>query len=233
MNQLKKRGLTLCMAAALFVLPVSSSWAGSPFETAEIRMTWEYWNGGSPGQGGSLIVATDTVDVVGNDAFDPDVVSFHTSPGTNYELWDVDFWEDEIKLTYTSIYVQDSFHQYMYLTPVGFHFEDQLGQLPAITGVWVDDTYAPFGLDPLLVTFDEDNIWLSLEGSMCHYGSMGSMPDCGNPASPTGYDNQIVLIVETVPEPGATALLASGIVGLMMLSRRAQALDVRKRVRRV
>ncbi|MEE3327666.1 MAG: hypothetical protein VX252_10045 [Myxococcota bacterium] len=220
MNQLKKPDLYICMAVAVFLLAVSPAWADSPFETAEIRVTWEYWNGGSPGQGGALIVATDTVDVVGDDAVDPDLISFHTSPGTEYELWDIDFWEDEIQLTYTSIYVQDSFHQYMYLTPVGIHFEDHLDQLPDITQVWLDDGFAPYGLDPLLLTFDADNIWLSLEGSMCHFGSMGSMPDCLNPASPTGFDNEIVLIVETVPEPGMTSLLISGVVGLVVLARR-------------
>ena len=195
------------------------AWADSPFESAEIRITWEYWSGGSPGEGGSLIVATDTFDVVADDGIDPDVLSFHSSPGTDYELWDIDFWEDEIALTYKSIYVQDAFHQYMYLTPVGFHFEDHLDELPAMTDVWLDDTFAPYGLGPLSITFDEDNIWLSLEGSMCHFGSMGSMPDCINPASPTGYDNEIVLIVETVPEPGMSLLLVSGVLGLMVISR--------------
>ena len=219
MNRAKNRTRYVFMAMSIFLFVAVPAWAESPFESAEIRVTWEYWNGGSPGQGGSLIVATDTLDVVGDDAVDPDVVGFHTSPGTDYELWDIDFWEDEISLTYTSIEVQDSFHQYMYLTPVGIHFEDHLDQLPEITGVWLDDSFAPFGLDPTSLTFDGDNIWLSLEGSMCHFGSMGSMPDCGNPASPTGYDNEIVLIVETVPEPGMVSLLLSGPTGVALISR--------------
>ena len=225
MNEWKNPTLYFCVVASLFLLAVSPSWAGSPFETAEIRVTWEYWNGGSPGQGGSLIVATDTLDVLGDDTVDPDAIGFHTSSGTAYELWDIDFWEDEIRLTYTSVYVQDAFHQYMYLTPVGIHFEDTLGQLPEITQVWLDDSFAPYGLDPALLTFDENNIWLSLEGSMCHFGSMGSMPDCANPASPTGYDNEIVLIVETVPEPGMSSLLLSGLVGVVLISRRRRGIE--------
>ena len=217
----KNRGRIYSASFALLVLlGAPMALADSPFESAEIRVTWEYWSGGSPGEGGSLIVATDTFDVVGDDEVDPDVLSFHSSPGTDYELWDIDFWEDEIVLTYESVYVQDAFHQYMYLTPVGIHFEDHLDQLPAMTEVSLDASFAPYGLGPLSVTFDEDNIWLSLEGSMCHFGSMGSMPNCVNPMSPTGYDNEVVLIVETVPEPGMSVLLVSGGLGLVGLSRR-------------
>ena len=80
MNRAKNRTRYVFMAMSIFLFVAVPAWAESPFESAEIRVTWEYWNGGSPGQGGSLIVATDTLDVVGDDAVDPDVVGFHTSP---------------------------------------------------------------------------------------------------------------------------------------------------------
>ncbi len=193
------------------------------FDGVEITTTWEYWNGSSPGEGGTLVAVTDTDVVVADDITDPDVPDFHSSTGTDYELWDVDFWENEILLTYTSIYVQDSNHQYMYLSPVGFHFEDASDELPEITGVTVDSSFAPFGFNPAKVTFGENDIWIDLKGSMCHFGSMGSMPDCGNPSSPTGYDNEIIVTVTTVPEPASGIALPAGMAGLWLLSRRRRA----------
>ena len=207
--------------------------AQAGFDGVEMTTTWEYWNGASPGNGGSLVAVTDLEAVVADDIIDPDVPDFHSSTGTDYELWDVDFWQDEILLTYTSIYVQDASHQYMYLSPVGFHFEDVSDELSEIIGVTVDGTFAPFGFDPALVSFDENNVWVSLEGSMCHFGSMGSMPDCGNPLSPTGYDNEIVVIVTTVPEPGTGIVLPVAMAGLGFLSRRRRARHGGRSMRRL
>ncbi len=140
-------------------------------------------------------------------------------------MWhpDIDFWEDEIHLCYESIKAGDADHQYMYLSPVGFHFEDTEDELSEILDVHVDTSIAPFGFDPGLVAFDEDNIWVDLAGSMCHFGSMGSMPSCTNPASPTGFDNEIVLIV-TLPEPSAATALPAGAGILWCFGRRRRSL---------
>ncbi len=207
-------GRCACLAASLLL--ADGAIADSAFDGSEITTHWEYWSGGSPGAGGTYLATTDTVAVVASDLVEPDLTDFHASPGNDFELWDVDFWEDEIRLTYTSIAVWDYDHQYMYLSPVGFHFQDEADELGPIQDVQVDVSFAPFGFDPALVSFDEDDIWVDLAGSMCHFGSMGSMPSCTNPASPTGFDNEIVLIV-TVPEPDGTLALAIGglFVGLL------------------
>ena len=192
----------------------------SPFQGEEVTTTWEYWTGASPGAGGSHLITTDTSVFTADDVLDPDLIDFHTSTGTAYELWDIDFWQDEIRLTYTSATANQLHYEYMYLSPVGLHFQDTSGQWPTITNVSVDTSIAPFGFNPANVTFDDDNIWVDLGGSMCHLISMGSMPACQNPLSPTGYDNEIVLIVETVPEPRLGASLFSGILGLLGIARR-------------
>ena len=209
------------LAALALMLLAGPAAAASPFDAKDVTVTWEYWTGASPGDGGTYLATTDTALVAASDAVTPDLPDFHSSTGTDFELWDVDFWQDEIRLSYTSIYVQDHDHQYMYLSPVGIHFEDVAGVLGDIENVQVDTAIAPFGFDPGLVTWDANNIWVDLAGSMCHFGSMGSMPSCTNPASPTGYDNEIVLIV-TVPEPGASGALAAGLAGLALLHRRRQ-----------
>ncbi|MDE0884985.1 MAG: hypothetical protein OSB70_05585 [Myxococcota bacterium] len=192
----------------------------SPFQGEEVTATWEYWTGASPGAGGTDLFTSDTVVFTAEDSVDPDWAGFHTSTGTLYELWDIDFWEDEIRLTFTSAAANQLHYEYMYFSPVGFHFEDTSGQWPAITNVTVDTHIAPFGFNPANVTFDDDNIWVDLAGSMCHLASMGSMPACQNPLSLTGYDNEVVLIVETVPEPGLGVSLFFGVLGLLGFSRR-------------
>jgi hypothetical protein len=207
------------LAFLAFCAFAAAAAAASPFDGKDVTVTWEYWSGGSPGAGGSHVATTDTVVVEGDDVVDPDLPDFHGSTGNDFELWDVDFWQDEIRLGYTSIHVQDFDHQYMYLSPVGFHFEDVADTIGDIQDVQVDASIAPFGFDPALVTFDANNIWVDLAGSMCHFGSMGSMPSCTNPASPTGYDNEIALIV-TVPEPGLAPSLSAGLGLLFVLHRR-------------
>lgn len=222
MMTLKKKsseGLLVLLTMGILFLGMGAQ-ADSPFEGAEVSVTWEYWNGGSPGEGGSLIVATDTEEVIASDQVTPDIPTFHSSTGNDIELWAIDFWEDEISLTYISAYSDQLTHQYMYLIPVGIHFEDRWDQIPEIINVSLDDEFAPFGMNSDSVSFDENNIWLSLEGSMCHSESMGSMPSCVNPVSPTGHDNQVILLVETVPEPERVTLLLSGVIGLYSLSQR-------------
>ena len=214
-------GLVIAMAGS--TLPATRVHASSPFDGRDMKVSWEYWSGQSPGAGGTFVASTDAAMVRASDAVSPDLPDFHSSTGNTFELWDVDFDASEIRLVYTSIYVQDHDHQYMYLSPVGFHLEDVNGVLGPIEGVAVDATFAPFGFDPSLVTFDDDHIWVDLQGSMCHYGSMGSMPSCNNPGSPTGYDNEIVLSV-TVPEPGGVAAWAAGLGGRAALARRRRSM---------
>lgn len=208
-------GMTTCVALAL----VLAGSASANFDGSDITTTWEMWNGASPGAGGSLLAVTDTANVTASDSAIPDITDFHDSTGTTNELWDVDFLGDTITLTYTSIYVQDSDHQYMYMMPVGFHFSDLTDNLPPIVGVSVDDSFAPLNFDPLKVAFGNDDIWVNLQGSMCHIEGM-PMPACDNASSPTGYDNRIVLTVSTVPEPGTAILLLLGLGGLGFASRR-------------
>lgn len=209
--------VTLCIAVSACAAGGAS--AESSFHGEDITVSWEYWNSNSPGAGGSLVATTDSAVVAASDAVDPDLPDFHSSTGTDFELWDVDFFEDEIRFEYTSIYSQDDDHQYMYLSAVGLHFEDTADVLGDIQDVQVDATFAPYGFDPELVSWDANNIWVDLQGSMCHFGSMGSMPSCTNPASPTGFDNEIVLIV-ALPEPSPASTLPFGGVLLWLLERR-------------
>jgi hypothetical protein len=64
----------------------------------------------------------------------------------------------------------------MYTSTKGFHFQDSEGILSDIIDVKVMDTqFAPFGFDPSLISFDKDNIYVNLNGSMCHIAGMASM----------------------------------------------------------
>ena len=196
----------------LVVAPAYGSFDGS-----SVTAQWEMWSGSSPGAGGSLLAVIDTEAVVASDLTSPDISDFNDTSGTTNELWDIDFQGNTLTLTYTSIEYQDFDHQYMYMMPVGFHFS--LSGAPALTDVTVDTTYAPHGFDPLKVDFTGTELWVNLQGSMCHYpemggGMMGGMPSCENGASPTGYDNQIVLTVSTVPEPSTAILFGMGLSGL-------------------
>jgi len=217
-NERTTYGIIGIAAIAALSLLVAGS-ASANFHGTDITTTWELWNGASPGDGGSLLAVTDTATVTASDSVIPDISDFHDSTGTTNELWDVEFLGNTISLTYTSIYVQDADHQYMYMMPVGFHFSDLTDNLPQITGVTVDDSFAPLNFDPLKVAFGNDDIWVNLQGSMCHVEGM-PMPACDNASSPTGYDNRIVLTVSTVPEPGTATLLLLGLGGLGFASRR-------------
>jgi hypothetical protein len=199
----------LCAGLAL----VAAGNAHAIFDGSSVTTTFELWSGASPGAGGSLLATTDQVTVVASDATVPDLVDFHNSTGNDHELWDIDFDGDQITLIYTSIYSWDMAHQYMYMDPRGFHFADLANALPDITGVAVDDSYAPLNFSAAKVSFGTDDIWVSLQQTMCHFEGM-PMPDCRNASSPTGYDNKIVLQVSTVPEPGTALLLLGGLAGL-------------------
>jgi hypothetical protein len=205
----------LLEAAVLLVVAGS---AHATFDGRGVTTTFELWSGATPGDGGSLLAVTDTQTVTASDATSPDIVGFHDSTGNDRELWDIDFDGSSITLTYTSIYAWDMEHQYMYMDPRGFHFEDLADDLPGIAGISVDDSFAPMNFGASKVTFGENDIWVSLQGTMCHYTGM-PMPECTNAASPTGYDNTIVLDVSFVPEPGTAVLLMLGLTGLGYASR--------------
>ncbi len=213
-----KRASDAVLTIATILALAAAGSASASFDGKDVTATWEMWTAASPGNGGTLLSATDTSSITASDSASPDISDFHDSTGTTFELWDIDFVGNTISLTYTSIYVQDDDHQYMYMMPVGFHFSDLTNNLPQITGISVDDSYAPMGFDPLKVSFDDDDIWVNLQGSMCHIPGM-PMAACDNLASPTGYDNRIVLTVSTVPEPGTATLLLLGLTGLGVAGR--------------
>lgn len=172
------------------------------FEGRSVNVKWEVWDDSSPLQGGSLVGQLDEENVVASDEVNPDIKDFHDARNS-FELWDIDLTGETITLTYTSRYVGDFDHQYMYVKPVGFHFEDVEDNLPDIVNVTVDENYAPFGFRKELVSFDANNVYVDLNGSMCHIDGMASMPDCFNADSPTKYDNLIKLNIEFDGQTGS------------------------------
>jgi len=178
----------------------SSAYAGT-FDNKDVNITWEIWggsqvNGRTPlSDGGTLLSVFNEVDVLASNQNTPDVEGFHNQRpvGGIDLLWSFDFYDQVIELRYETI--KDA-HDFMLMSNQGFHFEDTEDNLPDIVGVTVDAAYAPFGFESKYVTFDANNIYVNLYGSMCHYSAMGSMPTCINPNSPTGYDNTIKLNVQ-------------------------------------
>lgn len=163
------------------------------FDGHTINVKFERWGTDDPT---TLLDITNNMDVLVTNATNPDIKDFYVfKESVDTYDWDIDFNQNRIELTYTSIYVQDFDHQYMYTSARGFHFQDIEGHLPPIIGVTIDDRFAPFGFNAELVTFDADNIYVNLRGSMCHVAGMASMPQCDSENS-TGYDNQIKLVVE-------------------------------------
>ncbi len=189
-KKMKIKSITYGLISSLLIF--SSNNVLASFDGSQMNVRWEIWDKVNPGNGGEVLAVTDEIDVVASDSITPDIKDFHNSRGT-FELWDVDFTTQGIDLTYTSISVRDFDHQYMYMSSMGFHFEDTENNLPDIISVTVADGLTPFGFNPSLVTFDANNIYVDLTGSMCHVDGMASMPSCTNNASPTGYDNQIKL----------------------------------------
>ncbi|MDQ7091592.1 MAG: hypothetical protein Q9M50_13315 [Methylococcales bacterium] len=186
------KAMTYGVISSLLIL--SSANVSASFDGTQMNVRWEIWDKVNPGKGGSVLGVTDEIDIVASNTTSPDIKDFHKSRGT-FELWDIDFTTQGIDLTYTSINVRDVNHQYMYMSAMGFHFEDTENNLPDIVSVTVASEFTPFGFNPNLLTFDANNIYVDLTGSMCHVDGMASMPSCTNISSPTGYDNQIKLTI--------------------------------------
>lgn len=175
--------------------------AQANFHNKALTASVEIWGGAIPiFPGGSLLFTSNSALITASNDMNPDLEGFRIIPEREYEYWDIDFSGNTISMEFTSIDQRTFDHQYMYTSPRGFHFEDTENQLPEIVGISINYAFAPFAFNPDLSGFDADNIWISLEGSMCHTTAMGSMPTCTNPASPTGYDNSIIVTVEFAGE---------------------------------
>ena len=64
--------------------------------------------------------------------------------------------------------------------------------------MWI---WPPLVFNPDLVTFDADNIYVTLNGSKCFMARTESPHECDNSGSPTGYNNRIKLTVEFADDP--------------------------------
>ncbi len=182
---------------ALFVASVAMSprlLAQGSFDGHTVNVKFEVWQSGDIS---SVLGVTNEQDIIASDATNPDAEGFYVfKEAIDHFDWDIDFHQNMIEMTYTSIYAQDFDNQYMYTSSKGFHFQDTAGTLPEIIGItMVDEEFVPFGFDSGLITFDANNIYVNLDGSMCHIAGMASMPNCANGDSPTGFENRIKLQV--------------------------------------
>ncbi|HEC15452.1 MAG TPA: VPLPA-CTERM sorting domain-containing protein [Sedimenticola sp.] len=222
MSVTKKKNRGFTKAALTSAILCATTWSGGAaaasagFDGKDITSSFVYGT-----------IPLDTVTVTASDAVNPDVDDLYSISGDR--IWDVDYAGNTITMTYDSI---NDGHEYMYGSSehFGFHFEDTANNLPDILGITVDTTFAPHMFMPGLVSFDANNIWVDLAGSMCHAMAMGSMPSCMNGASPTGWNNQIGLSVDfgghhapPVPLPAAAWLMLSGMGVLGFMRRRRTA----------
>jgi len=189
--------LILALGLTMFALAGYAGFNGRP-----VTVTNEFWDASLPA-GKKVLGETFRASVVASDQKKPDIVDFRTGGGGKEDAWDITFTGHDIEFVYTSIYLRQGWAEYMYMASTGFHVMDEHNKWPPIVGVNVDARFAPFGFEPKLVRFDENNIWVDLQGSMCHFAAMGSMPTCTHPASPTGYDNIIKLTVRFADEAPA------------------------------
>lgn len=186
--------------AAVLSMPTMAQADG--FDGKTFTVTTPTWVNDAPGTVLIELGLTDSREVSASNAVSPDIADLLTAGGGFNERWNVHFDSNTITFEFTPIYIRNLGDQvdYMYTMPTGFRIQDTQNQLPPIVGVTIDDRFAPFGFEASLTRFDENNIWVSLNGSMCHFYGMGSMPTCTNPASPTGYDNIIKLAVQFAAE---------------------------------
>ena len=192
MNTLKKLIIPSLLLTGVAISP--SALAQDSFDGHNVNVKFEMWAVDADNNITSVLAVRNEQDIAASDMTDPDVEDFHAMD-ENFNLWDIDFDQQSIELTFRSIEIQDHDNQYMYMSPVGFHIEDKEDSLSDILNVTVDDSYAPSMFNKDLVSFDANNITVSLQGSMCHIAGMGSMPMCDNPDSPTGYNSIIKLRV--------------------------------------
>jgi len=200
MNTFKKLAIPSLLIASAAASPLAM--AHGSFDGHDVSVKFEMWQVDADKNITDILIVRNELDVIASDDAMPDAEGFHAMDA-KFNLWDIDFNEREVELTFTSIYVQDHDNQYMYMSPVGFHFEDAEDTLSDILHVTVDDSYAPSDFNKELLRFDANNINISLQGSMCHIAGMGGMPECVNDDSPTGYSNIItakVLFADNVDD---------------------------------
>jgi len=204
----KKLTVFLLLLTGLVMSPLAL--AQSPFDGENVKVKFEVWEWESKqiqGSDATEIVAVldenglpimirlrNDEQVIASDMDIPDIESFYTSD-KNFHLWDIDFHKREIELIFRSIEIQDYDNQYMSTYPMGFHIEDIEDNYSDILNVTVDDRFAPSMFDKNLVSFDANNIYVSLQGSMCRTRTSAGMPTCANLESPTGYNSIIKLDV--------------------------------------
>ncbi|MFO7579059.1 hypothetical protein [Nitrosomonas sp. ANs5] len=191
----------LVIAAAL----LCPALAYADFNGKTFTVTSPTWDPSGPA-GAAELGVTDSRVVTASNTISPDVTDFRTAGGGFADAWNIHFDGNTVTFEFTPIYIRDLGDQvdYMYMMPTGFRIQNTHGQLAPIVGISIDDQFAPFGFEKRASQFDENNIWINLDGSMCHFYGMGSMPACTNAASPTGYDNIIKLTVHFAGEQEET-----------------------------
>ncbi len=192
MNKLKKLTIPSLLLTGMALSPLAM--AQGSFDGHDVTVKFEMWQVDADKNITEVLAVRNEAVVSASDASAPDVENFHAMD-TNFHLWDIDFNKQEVDLTFTSIAIQDNDNQYMYMLPVGFHIEDTAGSLSDILYVELDDQFAPSAFNKELLRYDANNIYVNLQGSMCHIAGMGGMPECNNDDSPTGYSNKIKLKV--------------------------------------
>jgi len=192
MKTLKKLAVSSLLLTGVAVSPFAM--ASASFDGHDVKVSFEAWELDSTNNIDKVEFVRNEQDVTASDTDSPDIENFHAMD-EDFHLWDIDFHKQEVYLTFRSIEVQDNDNQYMYMAPVGFRFEDTTDNLSDILHVNVGDDYAPSAFNKELVKYDADNIYVNLQGSMCHVAGMASMPECTNDDSPTGYNSIIKLDV--------------------------------------
>ena len=190
----KKITASALLLAGIAVSP--HALAAQSFDGHTVNVAFEMWNSDDVLGGGDdvLFNLVNKKDVLASDSVYPDETDFYVfSAETDRFYWDIDFSQNMIELTYTSI---DNYYISWKRPSVGFHFQDSENSLPDIINVIVDTAFAPTGFYPESVTFDADNIYVNFNGSTCFMYFMGHSPECANSDSPTGYNNRIKLTVE-------------------------------------
>lgn len=162
------------------------------FDNKNIRVSFEKWEVIEDKY--ILVTSINNSIVLANDSISPDLSDFSADKSVN--LWSIDFNNRVIKLVFTSA-TQPGLGSLgrLWIPAMGFHLEDIDGTLPEIVGVKVNDQYAPNFFHKDFVKFDSNNIYVSLQGSMCEKVGWEDLPDCNNLESPTGYNNTIEIEV--------------------------------------